>query len=180
MNDKNELSLADKVNLLMTLMRAFTFCFLPFLRYRFGANAFGLSGIVAFIIQVIYIEATHDVWMVRQLGMWLLLVLLQRIACDRTAHSFFEGNLITRIVMPSIGTDATVRIVEAGIVLMMGVLMTAESANLANFWMCGGVTLLFSYRLDLFAVSRRIQKMQDQEMEMRFLHEQYQRTKGAE
>ena len=173
MTEKKELEFGDKVNVAILLMRGYQTCFTPFLRYKMGTEALGINGVVAFAIQVIYVQATQDVMMLRGLGFWCLLVVLQRIDADKSAHSMFEGNMFLTRLFRCIRSEGWGRVIEACLMVLWGLMLMHDSTAFGKFWVGGGIVMLMMYRVDAFAVSRRLRQMQDQEIEMRGLHIHY-------
>jgi hypothetical protein len=163
--------------LMKIVVDAHAACLVPFLRTRFGVEGIGISGLLAFVLILLYAELARAPEMIVFFAVWLAALVYQRVQTLRLVwagwreHSRYTGWpwLAFRLV-PGLHRHSTAKlVVEPFVCLAVGWLLREWSDALGRFVMLGGLSILLSTAIDLQAVRMRLRQMQDAELTMRQL-----------
>ncbi len=164
----------DGFNFVYALAKGHAMCFLPFMRRNFGSEALGWPGVYAFGIMVVVgsFGRIPDMWFF--LGLWMLVVLAQRLSTMRAMlrgvvrHSRYEGDVDTKWCK----NRRTVKLVlEPLVCAFLGVCVEAAglSHGLAVFVGSGAFSLAMTAMIDRGLEDKRLQAMRDAAIEQQYL-----------
>jgi hypothetical protein len=168
----------ESFNLLYTLARGHSMCFLPFVRKNFGTEALGWSGLTAFILMVVVgsFGQIADMWPF--LGVWAVVMLIQRASSERARrdgvvrHSRYEGDVDTKLIK----SPTTVKqVAEPLACVLVGVCVEAAgcSHEFAVFIGSGAFSLALVAMTDRQLDRKRVQAMRDAAIEQSYLAARY-------
>lgn len=178
-NDKNfHLSHKDSFNIVYSLARGHSTCFLPFFRKNFGSEALGWPGFIAFIIMLLVgsFGRIPEMWLF--LGVWTIAMLYQRASTTRARrrgiirHSRYDGDVDTKLIK----SRTTVKqVLEPLACVVFGVFFEAmgSSHGFALFIGWGAFSLCLVATIDRQLEIKRLQAMRDAEIEQRCLAARY-------
>lgn len=177
-NSKDDFDFRASVNLFTLLSYSYASCFTPFLRWGFGQEALGISGIGALLIILCTGAFAHEPRMVEYAGVWLVAVVIQRaktwsdLYSGRSVHSWYSG--YPWLCYLSFRQVWLVKwIVEPGACYLVGVLLLDASPVLYSFLAFGAGALLAVQVIEWRIDHVRLQQMRDAEIEQRYLAGMY-------
>lgn len=164
---------AQSANIVYALLSAHAMCFYPFLRASFGAEGLGFVAVFALLLQLVCIVASGDPALLYFLGAWFVALIIQRFITfsdwfkGRRVHSEYEGYpVVTRIMFPYINDERQLRTMELfGCVAVAVPFCATQSDSLANFILSGVVTLPLKHGIETYVRHRRMQQLEDAEIE---------------
>jgi hypothetical protein len=172
----------DGMNVLYRVLSVVVSCITPIIRSGFGSEGLGLNGFFALLLLIVVAASVPD--MQGYLGLWIIAVVLQRIATFRNryrglvVHSRYGGYPWLAMRMPLVRRESTaLLIVEPLLVFGLGGVLYTCSADFGHFMMACAVALFLKCLVEKAIHYKRLQRMRDAEIEQRWYSEQL--RKGA-
>lgn len=178
----NELDMQGSFNLAYFLAHSHATCLTPFIRTDFGREALGMNGLCALILLLAYGSFTNSAAMWIFLLLWILALLRQRLKGIENRnkgiaiHSRYNGYpWLSFKLFPRTKDETSARGIDGFLCMGMGALLSYVDPPLGWFIGVGGFSLLFVEALIVELRKKRLQAMQDAEIEQRDLAEHYRR-----
>jgi hypothetical protein len=168
-------------NVVYLLANARATCLTVFMRHSFGVEAIGMSGLHALVLIVLVggfgrspemLQCFLPLWIYALL--WQRVYTLKRVRTGARWHSRFQGYpaLAMRIPLVRREKDA-VTVIEPALCFLVGMLLREFSPVMGGFVFAGGFSLLVRHGIDTEINRKRLQAMQDAELEQRWLAERF-------
>lgn len=168
------IGIRESFNIFYILVRGYAACVAIFLRRRFGAEALGLSGVMAVLIMVVYLSAhSESRGMSSFFCLWWILLAFQRLGHFNRRrkgiilHSQFDGESLIGVAFPFLNVNDLPLLLDVVICLGVGWLLRGQDAALGNFIFWGGIALLVKGLIDNGIEGKQMQRMYDAEIEQR-------------
>lgn len=176
----DQLSMRQTFNLLGFAAVCYANCIIPFLRRRFGAEAFGFQGMFAFVGLLLLAGGDPTGVGMCYLWIWIAFVLMHRAGTMNNErkgiflHSQYAGDpWIAKLVCRD--DDFARRYVEPFLCLTVGTLLCPLSETVGAFVIFGAIALGMVEVIQGQVSRVRLQKMRDAEIEMQYYAERFRR-----
>jgi hypothetical protein len=162
------------INLLGVLANGYATTVTVFLRRGFGSEALGVNGICAGLILLLYAGVTNSPEMITVFWVWLVAVAYQRLygarqrANGKIFHSRYAGDAVVGKCFAKSEWVAR-EVVEPLICVAVGACLWSWSEPVGRFVLCASFSLLVSRGLDTQVTRNRLQRMNDAQIEQRYL-----------
>ncbi len=179
-DNQNGLSREQSFNILYTLAKGHSMCFLPFVRKNWGTEALGRPAVIALVMMIVVGGLGRIPDLLGFLGVWLLVMLCQRASSERAKragvvrHSRYEGDVDEQMAK-RFGRTAVKQVIEPLFFLVTGVCVEAIgfSHGLAVFIGFGAFSLAWVAMVDRQLDNMRVQAMRDAAIEQAHLAARY-------
>lgn len=178
----NELDMQGSFNLLYFILLVLSTCLTPIIRTNFGREALGINALCALVVMLAYGSFTSSGAMWIFLLLWILALLAQRIKGienrnkGMAIHSLYNGYpWLSFKLFPRTKDETSARGIDGFLCMGAGALLSYVDPALGWFIGAGGFSLLFVEALIVELRKKRLQAMQDSEIEQRDLAEHYRR-----
>lgn len=179
-SNQNDFKLGQKetLNIVYTLAKSHSLCFLPFMRKNFGSEALGLPGVIAFVI----ILAAGSFGRIPEMGhflvIWLGVMLAQRASTMRAKrrgvvrHSRYDGDVDTTWIK---SRKTVKQVLEPLLCVVAGICIEGAglSHEMAVFVGSGAFSLALVALIDGQLGEKRVQAMRDAEIEQHYFAAKY-------
>ncbi|MDP1795972.1 MAG: hypothetical protein Q8K78_00750 [Planctomycetaceae bacterium] len=179
-------SFSDSINVLYFLTVAHSTCLTPFLRERFGAEAFGLPGVAAAVLLFTMVGITGSADLTFYGIAWFIMLVVHRVQTLQNRwkgireHSRYAGfPAATKLCFPFVRDERLLKRLEPLLVAGIGGLLCFASPVVGQFVVTGAGSLAITTVLDQFAHHRRLQQLQDAELEQEVLLADWERQRRS-
>lgn len=172
---------ADALGLVYLIAHSHAAALTPFLRRGFGTEAFHPGGLFAFVAMVLLTQGSWRNGMGVYLAAWVVALIYRRIETFRlrargvVVHSRFAGVPWLAAKFRFIKDTNQAKGFEPLLCLLAGAALCVVSQTLGFFVMAGFLSLGVCLCIEKFAVYRRVQQMQDAQIEGEFYAGQFKR-----
>jgi len=176
----DNLSMKDSFNLFTVGMNGLGSCVVVFLRTGFGREYPGVAGLIGLIIMVFYAAFARVPEMFPYIGVWLFMVILQRLKTFQLAskgvvvHSRYWGYPKLALMVPFVRKERIARgSVEPILCTLIGLGLCAWSPGVGGFVIVAGWANAMAGAIATEVDRKKLQAMRDAEIEQRSLARMY-------
>ncbi|MBX3451714.1 hypothetical protein SH668x_003714 [Planctomicrobium sp. SH668] len=175
----DRLTMAASFNTANFLSHAHALALTVFLRTDFGREGIGIHGLVTFVLILGYGSFAQCYAMFPFFLLWILAVICQRVRQfvnwrrGVIIHSYYNGYpWLSKRLFPRM-SELNAKGVDAFLCLAIGGVIAQFDKPFGLFIMAGFASILFTEAVIVESTKRRLQAMQDAELEQRYLAEKY-------
>ena len=162
----------DGFNVLWHLVNGYATGILPFIRKDFGTNFFGINALLALLVMLLFGAMENSDDMLVYMFVWALFVAAQRLDAARAArngriiHSRYGGDSFLAYKLAPKSKRKTVQmLIEPGICLIAGVLISPYSPGIGNYLIVGCFAVLMFNGMSRAVMEQRVRQMHDAHIE---------------
>ena len=167
----------EGLNVVFLGLSAHAMCLIPFLRYGFGINVPGFSGVMSLLLILVIMGANGDIGMLWFLAAWIGVLAIQRIKAfsqywrGMYYHSEYRGWPWLGAAVSFTKSEKKAKDVEPLICLMVGIGLLPIAPIVGCFVALGFFSLLILHCIELASRQRQVTGIRDLQMEQRALSE---------
>jgi len=176
----DKLTMKDTFNLFNLACNSLGACVVVFLRTGFGKEYPGVAGLFGLIIMVFYAGFARVPEMFPYIGVWLFVVILQRLKTFELArkgvvvHSRYWGYPKVAFMVPFVRKEGTARgFVEPMLCILIGGALCSWSPGVGGFVIVAGWANAIAGGIAADVDRKKLQAMRDAEIEQRYLQGMY-------
>jgi hypothetical protein len=172
---QERVTLRGSFNVVYFLASSHALCLTPFLHHSFGSEAFGMQGLAALLMILVYGGETRSAAMGNFLLLWLAAFVLQRLRTfslfqrGERMHSRYGGYPWLAVRLPFVKSEREAIAFEPVLCLAAGTLLGGVSEELGRFVTAGFISLLLKYGIEWQIEQMRLRRMQDAFIEQEHL-----------
>lgn len=167
-------------NLLWHLVNGYATAIVPFIRKDFGTAFFGLNGVVAVLVMMVFGAMENDDTMLRYMFLWFIFVAAHRLDAARNyrkgkvIHSRYVGNswLATKL-SPKSKRKTVQMLIEPAFCLIAGVLFSPYSPGIGKFLILGALAVMLFNGSQRALMEQRVRQMRDAHIEQQATAEMF-------